>query len=573
MYSVDLKNIVPKGGLTCLFAKATSDESKLWHRRLGHLNFKTMNKLVKGNLVRGLPSKLFGNDQTCVACQNGKQHEASSRTPQQNGVAERRNRTLIEAARTMLADSKLPTTFWAEAVNTCLLYHLGKFDSKAEEGFFVGYSLNSKAFRVFNSRTRIVEENLHIRFSESTPNVVHSLMVLQTADLPYYQDPKSSHDDRSKPLTDEGKKADEDPRKESECNLHYLRGNLHCFHLLLGMVGKSMYYARLQVEQLGCDASAAWHPDHPSSSTASKAKGTAYSISHYNLLVTNRLTYLLVGESFYRELDFDDAFLEEVGSHSFKGSDVLTVMTKFRECPFLVTVLATLGSDASIRKRALKLVYLLINETNVEPLTKGLIDYLEVSDQDFKGDLTAKICSIVEKLSPDKLWYIDQMLKVLCEWWPNGLGCVAENDAVDVIELAINRHTSDLTMRSMCLIALLKLSSRFPSCLYAVKEVCAIAGMVMVIVDSGCRMRASADRLGLVLVESNQVQVQVGSVMVDSPPCPQPVRNRHPPLAQPSPAFEKKSNNEPISDEICLILVGSIGALEEPWPTDGRKCV
>ncbi|GKA42394.1 putative ribonuclease H-like domain-containing protein [Tanacetum coccineum] len=225
MYSVDLKNIVPKGGLTFLFAKATSDESKLWHRRLGHLNFKTMNKLVKGNLVRGLPSKLFENDQTCVACQKGKQHRAScksktensislplhllhmdlfgptfvkslmkkmyclvvtddysrftwvfflatkdetsgilksfitgienlvdhkvkvircdngtefknremnqfcemkgilrqfsvARTPQQNGVAERRNRTLIEAARTMLADSKLPTTFWAEAVNT-----------------------------------------------------------------------------------------------------------------------------------------------------------------------------------------------------------------------------------------------------------------------------------------------------------------------------------------------------------------------------------------------------------------------------------------------------------------------
>ncbi|GJS54377.1 putative ribonuclease H-like domain-containing protein [Tanacetum coccineum] len=52
--------------------------------------------------------------------------------------------------------------------------HLGKFDGKAEKGFFVGYSLNSKAFRVFNSRTRIVEENLHIRFSESTPNVVGS---------------------------------------------------------------------------------------------------------------------------------------------------------------------------------------------------------------------------------------------------------------------------------------------------------------------------------------------------------------------------------------------------------------
>ncbi|GJV83936.1 putative ribonuclease H-like domain-containing protein [Tanacetum coccineum] len=88
-----------------------------------------------------------------------------ARTPKQNGVAERRNRTLIEAARTMLANSKLPTTFWAEEINTACY---------ADEGFFVRYSLDSKAFRVFNSRTRIVEENLHIRFSESTPNVAGS---------------------------------------------------------------------------------------------------------------------------------------------------------------------------------------------------------------------------------------------------------------------------------------------------------------------------------------------------------------------------------------------------------------
>ncbi|GJU07200.1 putative ribonuclease H-like domain-containing protein [Tanacetum coccineum] len=134
-----------------------------------------------------------------------------ARTPQQNGVAERRNRTLIEAARTMLADSKLPTTFWAEAVNTACyvqnrvlvvkphnktpyelfrgrthalsfmrpfgchvtilntLDYLGKFDGKSDEGFFVGYSLNSKAFRVYNIRTRKVEENLHIRFLEDKP--------------------------------------------------------------------------------------------------------------------------------------------------------------------------------------------------------------------------------------------------------------------------------------------------------------------------------------------------------------------------------------------------------------------
>ncbi|GJW85127.1 putative ribonuclease H-like domain-containing protein [Tanacetum coccineum] len=76
-FNVDLKNVVPQGGLTCLFAKATPDESNLWHRRLGHVNFKTMNKLVRGNLVRGLPSKLFEINQTCVACQKGKQHRAS----------------------------------------------------------------------------------------------------------------------------------------------------------------------------------------------------------------------------------------------------------------------------------------------------------------------------------------------------------------------------------------------------------------------------------------------------------------------------------------------------------------
>nr|GEX26457.1 putative ribonuclease H-like domain-containing protein [Tanacetum cinerariifolium] len=104
MYNVDLKNVVPSGGLTCLFAKATLDESNLWHRRLGHINCKTMNKLDKGNLFYGM---------------KGIKREFNvARTPQQNKVAERKNITLIEAARTMLADSLLPISFWAEAVNT-----------------------------------------------------------------------------------------------------------------------------------------------------------------------------------------------------------------------------------------------------------------------------------------------------------------------------------------------------------------------------------------------------------------------------------------------------------------------
>nr|GEX11142.1 hypothetical protein [Tanacetum cinerariifolium] len=281
MYNVNLKNIIPSGDLTCRFAKATLDESNLWHIMLGHVNFKTINKLVKGNLVRGLPTKVFTNDNSCLACRKGKQHKASCkfkpvfflaskdettpvlktfitglknllslkvkvircnnrtefknfnlnqfcglkgikrefsipRTPQQNGIAERKNRTLIEVARTLLTISFLPIPFWAEAVNTACyvqnrvlvtkphnktpyellhgrlpsisfmrpfgcpvtslntLDHLGKFQRKVDEGFLVGYSVCSKAFRVFNSRTRIVQETLHVNFMENKLNVAGS---------------------------------------------------------------------------------------------------------------------------------------------------------------------------------------------------------------------------------------------------------------------------------------------------------------------------------------------------------------------------------------------------------------
>ncbi|GJT65798.1 putative ribonuclease H-like domain-containing protein [Tanacetum coccineum] len=240
MYSVDMKNIVPKECLTCLVAKATLDESMLWHMRLGHVNFKTINKLVKENLlVRGLPTKRFENDQTYVACLKGKQQQSPlitkdetsgilksfiteienlvnkkvkiircdngtefknkvmsefceqkgikrefsiARTPQQNGVAERRNRTLIEAARTMLADSKLPTTFWAEAVNTACY---------VQNRVLVVKPHNKTPYELFRGRTPAlsfrdhlgvtcyfsgkqtpkleVEENLHIRFLEDKP--------------------------------------------------------------------------------------------------------------------------------------------------------------------------------------------------------------------------------------------------------------------------------------------------------------------------------------------------------------------------------------------------------------------
>nr|GEV23908.1 putative ribonuclease H-like domain-containing protein [Tanacetum cinerariifolium] len=183
MYNIDLKNIVPSGDLTCLFAKATLDEFNIWHRRLGHINFKTMNKLVKGNLVRGLPSKVFENNNTCVAYKKSKQHRAFCQSKPVSSVSQPLQRVLVTKphnkapyelllGRTPTIGFIRPFGYPVTILNT--LDPLGKFDGKADEGFLVGYSVSSKAFSVFNSRTRIVHETLHINFLENQPNVTGS---------------------------------------------------------------------------------------------------------------------------------------------------------------------------------------------------------------------------------------------------------------------------------------------------------------------------------------------------------------------------------------------------------------
>ncbi|KAJ9557430.1 hypothetical protein OSB04_012044 [Centaurea solstitialis] len=290
----------------CFVSRASTDTNWLWHKRLSHLNFKTLNQLCINNLVVGLPDFRYTKVSLCSACEKGKQTRASFkskqmssissplqllhmdlfgpinvqsiagkkytlvivdeysrytwvfflrsksdapeeiilfvgkmeklnnlsvrsirsdhgisqnfssvRTPQQNGVAERRNRTLIEAARSMLSEANLATQFWAEAVNTacytqnrslivkrfrrtpyelfrnrkpsiehlhifgCVCYilnnkdNLGKFDSKSDDGIFLGYSSISKTYHVFNKRRQTIEETIHVRFDESGPTFPH----------------------------------------------------------------------------------------------------------------------------------------------------------------------------------------------------------------------------------------------------------------------------------------------------------------------------------------------------------------------------------------------------------------
>nr|GFA28387.1 hypothetical protein [Tanacetum cinerariifolium] len=277
LYLITLQSISSPNPI-CLMAKATSSQAWLWHRRLSHLNFDTINLLSKNDIVVGLPKLKFVKDYLCSSCELGKAkrksfhskfnktvtssthglmwshacskykwdmlvqrglqaqvrvvrtdkgtkflnqtlhayfaaegilHQTSvARTPEQNGVVERRNRTLVEAARTMLSATKVPLFFWAEAIATACFtqnhslviprpektpYHiindqkslvkffhifgsicyivrdgenLDKMKEKGDECIFMGYSTQSRAYRMFNKRTRVVMESINVNFDE-----------------------------------------------------------------------------------------------------------------------------------------------------------------------------------------------------------------------------------------------------------------------------------------------------------------------------------------------------------------------------------------------------------------------
>nr|GEW05491.1 reverse transcriptase domain-containing protein [Tanacetum cinerariifolium] len=225
-------------------------ESWLWHQRLSHLNFDTINDLAKNDLVSGLPKFKYHKEHLFPSCKQGKNKRASHppkpvpnsrqslhllhmdlcgpmkiasingkrvgishqvfsvQTPQQNGVVERRNRTLVEAARTMLIFSRAPLFLWAEAIaTTCftqnrsiihrcfnktpyelingikldisflhvfgaLCYpkndreNIRKLGAKGDIGFFIGYSADSCAYRIYNCRTKKIMDTMNVSFDE-----------------------------------------------------------------------------------------------------------------------------------------------------------------------------------------------------------------------------------------------------------------------------------------------------------------------------------------------------------------------------------------------------------------------
>ncbi|GJT30214.1 integrase, catalytic region, zinc finger, CCHC-type containing protein [Tanacetum coccineum] len=186
LYIISMDEMMKSSSL-CLLSKASKTKSWLWRRRLSHLNFGTINQLAKQGLVKGLPKLKYTKD-----------------------TFERRNRTLVKAARTMLIFSKSPVFLWAEAVATacytqnCSLIHprynktpyellkdrkpklkylyvfdalcyptndfedLGKLQPKAKIEIFIRYSPSKKAYRIYNKRTRLIMETMNVQFDELT---------------------------------------------------------------------------------------------------------------------------------------------------------------------------------------------------------------------------------------------------------------------------------------------------------------------------------------------------------------------------------------------------------------------
>nr|GEU29356.1 retrovirus-related Pol polyprotein from transposon TNT 1-94 [Tanacetum cinerariifolium] len=206
LYTINLYKMASASPI-CLMARASSTKSWLWHKRLSHLNFDTINDLAKNDIFFGLPKFKYHKEHLCPSCEQEKRKRASHlpkpvpnsrqrlhllhmdlcglmriasingrlfslhlvssvQTPQQNGVVERRNQTLVQAARTMLIFSRAPLFLWAEAIATNDREDIGKLGAKGDIGFFIGYSADSCTYRVFNRRTKKIMETMNVSFDE-----------------------------------------------------------------------------------------------------------------------------------------------------------------------------------------------------------------------------------------------------------------------------------------------------------------------------------------------------------------------------------------------------------------------
>nr|GEX22059.1 retrovirus-related Pol polyprotein from transposon TNT 1-94 [Tanacetum cinerariifolium] len=221
LYTINLYDMASASPIF-LMARATPTKSWLWHQRLSHLNFDTINDLAKNDLVFGLPKFKYVKEHLYPSCEQGKSKRAShppklvlnskqwlhllhmdlcgpmrvesingkrtefknqvlkeyfdnvgithensaAKTPQQNGVVECKNRTLVEAARTIKPDISYLHVFGALCYPKNDREDIDRLGAKGNIGFFIGYSANSVAYRVYNRGTRKIMETMNVTFDE-----------------------------------------------------------------------------------------------------------------------------------------------------------------------------------------------------------------------------------------------------------------------------------------------------------------------------------------------------------------------------------------------------------------------
>ncbi|XP_052626936.1 uncharacterized protein LOC128133509 [Lactuca sativa] len=199
MYPLDMDLIYGKPDI-CLLSKAPADISWLWHRRLSHLNFGYINKLIGDDLVRGLPLLKLDNETLCAACEKGKLSRSTHKSISESSVSEPLELLHIDLcgpAKTQTIQGKkyilvvvdgFSRFTWvsflrlkSEAPEEMINFikqielklkrpnnkdHLSKFESRSDEGIFLGYSFSSAAYRVLNKRTRVIEESTDVHFDE-----------------------------------------------------------------------------------------------------------------------------------------------------------------------------------------------------------------------------------------------------------------------------------------------------------------------------------------------------------------------------------------------------------------------
>nr|GFB28542.1 copia protein [Tanacetum cinerariifolium] len=207
LYTVNIHEMASASPI-CLMARASSTKSWLWHQRLSHLNFDTINDLAKNDLVAGLPKFKYHKEIFVLPYKWKAVRFGDCGRLLSLHVVERRNRTLVEAARTMLIFSRAPLFLWAEAIatacftqNRSIIHHrfnktpyelingrkpdisflyvfgalcypkndredIGKLGAKGDTGFFIGYSADSCACRIYNRRTKKIMETMNVSFDE-----------------------------------------------------------------------------------------------------------------------------------------------------------------------------------------------------------------------------------------------------------------------------------------------------------------------------------------------------------------------------------------------------------------------